>query len=858
MNNRRDFIKKAALLSGATGLFNVLPTSIQKALAIDPQAGSTYLDAEHVVILMQENRSFDHCFGTLRGVRGYNDPRAIDLPNRNKVWLQANDKGETYAPFRLDIKNTKATWMNSLPHSWSNQVNARNDGKFDQWLNVKQSGHKSYAHMPLTLGYHTREDIPFYYALADAFTVCDQHFCSALTGTNPNRLYFWSGTIRDEQNENARANVWNDDMDYGTLSWKTYPERLEENGISWKCYQNEMSIDVGFKGEEDPWLSNFQDNPLEFFGQYNIQLHQKHVEQLKRQLTTLPEEIAAMQKQIDALTPGDAHIDHLQLQLRQKQLDLDKLKKNEHLLEPGQLEKLSQHQQNLHLKAFSTNQNDPHYHQLTDLPYKDAGTERSMKAPKGDVLYQFREDVKNGNLPMVSWLTAPENFSDHPSAPWYGAWYVSEVMDILTQNPEVWKKTIFILTYDENDGYFDHVPPFTAPHSHKPGTGKVSEGIDTRVEYVTLEQEQARKDFPIHYDRECSIGLGFRVPMVIASPWSRGGWVNSEVFDHTSTLQFLEHFINKKTGKIIPETNISDWRRAICGNLTSVFRPNSGEQSADPEFISKDAFLESIHKAQFKKLPTNYKLLTKEEIAQINHAPHLSPYMAKQEKGVRASCALPYQLYADGKLSADKKSFEVTFASKNTVFGDQTAGGPFNVYAPGKYARIDNKNEFESLRTWAYGVKPNDELSDLWPLHEFEGANYHLRTYGPNGFFREFKGNASDPAIETQVEYQTNLLNAQKLTGNIELKISNLNNTQAYAVEVVDNAYKTGSRKKVIAASGAQPGQASFVLNLQKSFGWYDFSVKVQGHTSFEKRYAGRVETGLSSYSDPLMGQTIV
>ncbi|NCD71023.1 phosphocholine-specific phospholipase C [Mucilaginibacter agri] len=858
MDNRRDFIKKAALLSGATGLFNVLPTSIQKALAIDPQAGSTYLDAEHVVILMQENRSFDHCYGTLRGVRGYNDPRAIDLPNKNKVWLQSNDKGETYAPFHLDIKNTKATWMNSLPHSWSNQVNARNDGKFDQWLNVKQSGHKSYAHMPLTLGYHTREDIPFYYALADAFTVCDQNFCSSLTGTNPNRLYFWSGTIREEQHENSKANVWNDDMDYGTLNWKTYPERLEENGISWKCYQNEMSIDVGFKGEEDPWLSNFQDNPLEFFGQYNIQLHAKHIEQLKRQLTTLPDEIAAMQKQIDALSPGDAHIDHLQLQLRQKQLDLDNIKKNEHLLEPGQFEKLSQHQQNLHLKAFNTNQNDPHYHQLADLPYNDAGTERSMKAPKGDVLHQFREDVKNGTLPMVSWLTAPENFSDHPSAPWYGAWYVSEVMDILTQNPEVWKKTIFILTYDENDGYFDHVPPFTAPHSHKEGTGKVSEGIDTRVEYVTLEQEQARKDFPTHYDRECSIGLGFRVPMVIASPWSRGGWVNSEVFDHTSTLQFLEHFINKKAGKTIPETNISDWRRTICGNLTSTFRPHNGEKSADPEFVSKNAFLESIHKAQFKKLPSDYKLLTKDEIAQINHAPHLSPYMAKQEKGIRASCALPYQLYADGKLSADKKSFEITFASKDTVFGSETAGGPFNVYAPGKYVRIDNKNEFDNLRTWAYGVKPNDQLSDIWPLQEFEGSNYHLRTYGPNGFFREFKGNAADPAIETLVEYQTNLTNSKKLTGNIELKINNLNNKQAYTVEVIDNAYKTGSRKKVVVASASQPAQANFVLDLSKSFGWYDFSIKVQGHASFEKRYAGRVETGASSFSDPLMGGTIV
>jgi phospholipase C len=72
----------------------------------------------------------------------------------------------------------------------------------------------------------------------------------------------------------------------------------------------------------------------------------------------------------------------------------------------------------------------------------------------------------------------PCNFSDHPGAPWYGAWYVSEVMDILTNKPEVWKKTIFILCYDENDGYFDHVPPYVVPHPGNPATGLVSEGID--------------------------------------------------------------------------------------------------------------------------------------------------------------------------------------------------------------------------------------------------------------------------------------------------------------------------------------------------------------------------------------------
>ena len=101
---------------------------------------------------------------------------------------------------------------------------------------------------------------------------------------------------------------------------------------------------------------------------------------------------------------------------------------------------------------------------------------------------------------QVSWLVAPENFSDHPSSAWFGAWYVSEVMDILTQNPEVWKKTIFILTYDENDGYFDHVPPFVAPNPHKPDTGKTSEGIDTRVDYVTMNKNGKKKE---HLKKTC-------------------------------------------------------------------------------------------------------------------------------------------------------------------------------------------------------------------------------------------------------------------------------------------------------------------------------------------------------------------
>ena len=844
MDTRRDFIKKAALLTGATGLTSILPPTIQRAMAINPMPGSTYMDAEHVVILMQENRSFDHMFGTLRGVRGYNDPRAIDLPNKNKVWLQSNNKGETYAPFHLDIKNTKSTWMNSLPHTWQNQVAARNDGKFDKWLESKRSGNAAYADMPLTLGHHNRDDIPFYYALADAFTVCDQNFCSSLTGTSPNRLFFWSGTIREQQNEDSRASVWNEDADFGGLKWTTFPERLEDNGISWKCYQNEIGIETGLSEEEGEWLSNFTDNPLEYFAQYNIFLNKKRNYYAQKRKVELSTEIETIKQKIVGLSVGDVQAPHLKAKLKAKQNDLADIEKELAAIKPGAFEKLSGRDKNIHEKAFITNQKETDYRELTTLTYDDNGTKREVKVPKGDVLKQFREDVNNGSLPTVSWLVAPENFSDHPSAPWYGAWYVSEVMDILTKNPEIWKKTIFILNYDENDGYFDHVPPFVAPHSHRPGTGKASEGIDTRVEYVTLEQEQARNGFPEKDLAESPIGLGYRVPLVIASPWSRGGFVNSEVFDHTSTLQFLEHFLSKKTGKQVKETNISDWRRTICGDLTSVFRPYNGEEIKEPKFLVRDTVVEDIHKAKFKALPSDFKILTAEEIKQINNDPASSPYLPKQETGIRSACAVNYQLHADGNLNEDRSAFNITFAAGNRFFGADALGAPYNVYAPGRYLQ-------EDARSWAYALKAGDHLTDNWPLHNFEGGNYHLRVYGPNGFFREFGGSVSDPEVALVFDYQAT--RDKKPTGDVAISFRNLGK-QTCRLQLIDNTGREPVKTFPLAANGVLSG----IIKLQKSYGWYDFTIKSEDSDIYLRRFAGHVETGQASFSDPVMGRVSV
>jgi phospholipase C len=744
--------------------------------------------------------------------------------------------------------------MSSLPHSWKNQVNARNDGKYDQWLNEKRNSIKEYADMPLTLGYYNRQDIPFYYALADGFTVCDQNFCSSLTGTNPNRLYFWTGTIRKEQHEDSRAHVWNEDMDYETLHWKTFPEILEDNGVSWKFYQNEVSIDVGFKGEEDPWLSNFQDNPLEFFSQYNIRLHGKHLIQIRNLIGTLPGEIDSLQKKLDNLQASDPSKIKIQKELDEKKKTLDDAVKEVKVYSQEKFDALSSVDKNLHEKAFITNTGDPDYHQLEELSYEDNGTVRNLKLPKGDLFHQLRQDVTTGNLPTVSWIAAPENLSDHPSSAWYGAWYISELMDILTQNPEVWKKTIFILAYDENDGYFDHIPPFTAPHSGKSETGKVSGGIDTRVEFVTLEQEKERKGFPISYSRESSIGLGYRVPLIVISPWSRGGFVNSEVFDHTSTLQFLEKFLSNKTGKQIQASNISEWRRTISGDLTSVFKPSKPDQLSKLEFVEKNSFMKAVYNAKFKMLPSGFKELTSEEINEFRKDPYTSPFMPKQEAGIKPSNGLFYQLYADGKLNEAKNAFKIRFDASGKVFGEKALGSPFNVYAPGKYLHLENGAPvFKDLRNWAFAAKASDSIEYSWPLTEFENNLYHLRVYGPNGFYREFKGSAHDPMVDILCDYQISKISKVKLTGNIEIMMHNPT-SMPYGILIADNVYKNPPIKTILHPDS---GNVIIPIDLSKNFGWYDITIKIIGNDIFEKRYAGRVETGEQGFTDPYMGRTI-
>lgn len=852
MDTRREFLKKAALLSGAAGLSGAVPASIQKTLAINPETGSTYLDAEHVVILMQENRSFDHCFGTLRGVRGYNDPRAITLPDKNLVWLQTNKAGETYAPFRFDIKDTKITWMGSVPHSRSSQVDANNLGKYDNWLEAKRPGNKKYADMPLTLGHYTREDLPFNYAMADAFTVCDQHFCSAMTSTWPNRLYMWGGTIRAEKTGDTKAYIRNN-IPWGEAHWKVFPERLQENDITWKVYQNDIRTGGGFQGEERAWLSNFGCNQLEFLSQYNVKFAPRYTQSLQFRADSLPDEIATLEEKFRSMAKTDKNYRKVQIEIQKKKEVLHETREELKIWNKENFEKLSDYQKNLFERAFTTNAGDPDYHTLETLKYEENGEERELLAPKGDVLYQFRKDVDSGQLPTVSWLVPSQNLSDHPSAPWYGSWLTSEILDILTKNPDVWKKTIFILTYDENDGYFDHVPPFVAPDPEDPATGICSPGVNsTGVEYTRREQE-LKEGIPKKEARGGPIGLGFRVPMIIASPWSRGGKVCSQVFDHTSTLQFLEDFLNKKYKKNIKEENISEWRRTVSGNLTSAFTLYDGEEKEKLSFLlQRNPYLERIYNAKFKEEPSNFKKLSQKETNKINREGSRS--LGLQEEGIRPSRPLPYQLYADGKLSNDKKSFELSMQAKNEVFGKDAAGSPFNVYAPEEYLTLESektgKKAFEPVRAWHFAVKPGDTLSYNWPLSSFKDKGYLLRVYGPNGFFREFKGNAEDPKLQIDCEFQRTGILKNKLTGHIEVTISNTDDSRSHEVEIKDNGYNNKTLTKKIGPRQEE----TIVLSLKKSHGWYDFSVGTKENSHYCKRYTGRVETGTEGYSDPYMG----
>lgn len=836
-------------MAGTAGASSGISGAVERAYAIAPDPGTSYLDAEHIVILMQENRSFDHMFGTLQGVRGFNDPRAIRQADGASIFLQRDRGGNGFLPWRLDLKDSRITWMGSLDHSRHGQIDAWNGGHHNFWIEAKRHGNSDYADIPMTMGYFTREDLPFYYALADAFTICDQNYCSIMTSTAPNRLMLWTGTVREEHDAGSLVYMRNEQTHPCGLSWTTYGERLQKAGISWKCYQNQIWCEGGLTGEADQWLGNDGDNPLERFQNYVVSfsdVYRTYVNDVidKAQVNITRRENILQQALLRA-DVGSPNAAELEAWLRGYADQRSRLERKRASGDRS-LADLTTVQRLLRGRGLSTNSKDPDYLSLETVNVEIEGNAQTMTVPKGDVLHQFREDVRTGRLPTVSWLVASANFSAHPSRPWYGAWYASEIMNILTGNPEIWKKTIFILTYDENDGYFDHAPSFVAADPKRPETGGASAGIDTGSEYSYVEDELIQ-GVPEELARSGPIGLGYRVPMIIASPWSRGGWVNSQISDHTSVIRLIEQFIDGKYGKKVVETNISSWRRTVCGDLTSNFR-SYNEQPAALPFLERAAHLQAIESARQKPLPSGYRALSQSGVAALTKNPTELRSRLWQEPGTRPACALPYELYADGVLDRDQGQFCLYLKAATDLFGNHSAGAPFNVYLYGTKAG-NHVHEIAGLSkkmmAATYAVRAGDQIKKEIDLSRFSSGEYDIAIHGPNGFYRNFTGRPDEPEVEVRCLYRSD----KDGTG-VEI---HLTNRAQISHEIVVEYPSYGEPPQRVMVNGLSERVIS--LNLDTNSQWYDFCVTVKGHISFARRYAGHMETGMPSFTDPTMGR---
>jgi phospholipase C len=656
-NDRRSFLKLAA----SAAALGALPPNLRAALA-NPQPGNTgtITDVEHVVIFMQENRSFDHYFGTLKGVRGFSDPRAINLPNGQSVWYQPDGK-KSVAPFHLDTASTSAQFLKSLDHSWKGSHDLWKH--HDAWIATKTE---------LTMGYFSRADIPFYHALADTFTICDAYHCSVFGPTTPNRLFLFTGTSgltagndgatavdNPPEEANETADPDNDAPAFKPLEWTTYAERLGKAGIDWRVYQE---------------YDNFGDNALAYFRKFRA----------------------------GALSPE------------------------------------------MHARARA---------HVQDSSAANAKTSRGEH-----LVAAFAKDVAENRLPQVSWIVAPTVMSEHPYAPpSYGESLTSRLLDALAANPKVWAKTVFILNYDENDGFFDHMPP--------------------PVPAITADLGESTADLTGESYRGVPFGLGPRVPAIIVSPWTVGGFVNSEVFDHTSVIRFLE------TRFGVAEPNISAWRRAVTGDLTSAFDFSNGAVPALPD--GKDG----IARADAS--------LKRPAATRTNEA------LPRQEPGQRRARALPYDLEITGAIVA--KGFALTLANHGSV---------------GAHLRAST----QGAGPWAFTIEAGKTLNYTLPRN----GVYDFSVLGPNGFLRRFAGNDSD------------VVEASFAAG-----VLTVHNKSAAPV-ILRNGYDTQWSKTVA------PGEsAKTTFDLTKTANWYDVSVE---GGSFARHFAGHIENGMASLSDPLLG----
>jgi len=449
--SRRDFLARAGAVGGGAVLASWAGPIIERAYATDPGPGSL-ADIEHFVFLMQENRSFDHYYGTMSGVNGFNTPTSV-FQQKGYTPGKGPDPNGVLLPFRLDTTRgptLDGDAINDPTHNWGPQHQCWNGGAMDQWVNVHVASEGKY-NGPATMGYYTRKDIPIHYDLADAFTICDNYFCSVLGPTDPNRLYWISGTIDPDGAHGGPLLETPTTVPKNVYSWKTFPEALQEAGVTWKVYQN----------KDVPIVSGVL---------------------------------------LDGM-----------------------------------------------LGAFKN--------------FQDPKTDLYKRGIAPTYPNNFRQDVANNTLPAVSWIVPNLLTCEHPALPpQEGAVGMLQVLDILSSNPKVWEKTALIISYDENGGFFDHVAPPTAP----PGTP----GEYVTVTDLTKVKSSAGIRGPI--------GLGFRVPCMILSPFSRGGLVSSDTFDHTSQLRLIE----TRFGVEVP--NLTAWRRSTVGDMTTAFNFAGGKNTTLP------------------------------------------------------------------------------------------------------------------------------------------------------------------------------------------------------------------------------------------------------------------------------------
>ncbi|MBF0640886.1 phosphocholine-specific phospholipase C [Pseudomonas protegens] len=709
---RRKLLQAAAIGT----FFSSLPASIRQALAIPANNRTgTIKDVEHVVILMQENRSFDHYFGTFPGVRGFSDRFTIPQTGQREVWEQQG-KGRLVMPYHLDSSKGNAQRVSGTPHSWADAHSAWGEGRISAWPTYKTN---------TSMGYYREQELPFQFALANTFTLCDAYHCSVHAGTNPNRLFLWTGSNGASAAKVAAVvNEWDGPGPVNVgYSWKTYPERLEEQGVSWKVYQH--------------LPDNFGDNPLAGFRQYRA---------------------ASVQVGNPAQPPKD-------------------------------------------FNAFV-----PYSDGLNAVAPLYKGNGNTLPASSGSnletIIGGFRNDVQAGKLPQVSWIVAPAAYSEHPgpSSPVQGGWFTQEILLALTSNPEVWSKTVLLVTYDENDGFFDHMPSPSAPSRRKDGSfaGKSTLGFDSELFTHPAPAGSTQQPLP----DGGVYGPGPRVPMLVLSPWSRGGWVNSQVFDHTSVLQFLE----KRFG--VREPNISAWRRAVCGDLTSAFN------FADPNHETLPALQTTTRQAADSLRQRQEKLLP---VPLPSAGQQLAP---QQQRLARPSRALPYRLHVDSQ--ADPKARTLSLSLQNT--GEQ--GAVLHVYDGLHLSEIPRR----------YTVEAGKALQDSWPVVE----RYQLWVLGPNGFHRSFHGDLKTLQPELLVT-----------TSNSQLQLTLSNPGEHGVVISIDRCPYTQQGPWTLAVPAR--GEVRQVFACEGSGGWHDLTLRSDG--GWLRRIAGRLETGAHSISDPLMGR---